>query len=241
MARAINNYLTPDEGLGNTLGNISSRIKNTVLSAGIPKTGINFHGLNILTRNTLASSNPIKSFMTGAGYLLKPSVAQDYIDNNLQGAADAIRSGLNLSIEDHNFMDNTIKSSNLPSKMSDFLHDTFSKQLFEQVLPALKIQKFQSITDDLVKSGVEPNEAKQTAAQTTNNIYGGQNIEAVARSRGFQNLMRNIVFAPDWLESTAKTGGNIVKAISDPRNPLGKTYRVMARNLIMGYIAERIC
>lgn len=238
LANVINNYLKTPEGPIASFANFASTVKNIVLSSGIPKTGINAHGINILTRNMLSANNPIGGFLTGSYYLVNPSAAERYLLKNSAQATFFVRHGLTLSTEEHAL---GVIEGNLAQKGLDKLLSVQSKYfevpLFNKIIPAIKTERAGVIFDDLSKHYPVEVAAKM-AAHITNNIFGGINWESFGRSRETQNIMRSVLLAPDWAETQIKLGKNITQSLLlKPRSPELKAYRIMARNLILAYTA----
>lgn len=245
LGELINNYLRGgSDTLLSKVANYASEIKNVVLSAGIPKTALNFHGVNILMRHTLASDNPITAFAKGLYYLARPSAAQKSVD--LELAERAVRNGLTLSTEDHamQIVERGMKKGifdNLKEKgISAVKFFGGEKELFEGVIPALKTSQYETIYDDLIKRGIDEKEAGQTAAKIVNNIYGGINIEEFGRSKDLQNFLRSSILAPDWAESNVRMAGGIIKGVFKPGSPEYKAYRTFLRNLILVYSGANV-
>lgn len=231
LASKINSVLGPAQD-GSTLekvANFSSGLKSFFLTGGIPKTGINMHGVSILARSALASDNPVSGFLTGAHYLANPKAAGKYLDENLALSPQAVRSGLKLSVEDVPFGERP-KPTTVIGKAQEALKTTFEDPLFQQVIPALKMQHWRTIRDDLTRS-MSPDAANKEASKVVNNLFGSINVEQLGRSKETQNLMRAVFLAPQWLESQVGVGKGVAKALLDPADPRGKAYQNIARNL----------
>jgi hypothetical protein len=231
LATKINSFLGPvdDKSALGKVADFSSGLKSFFLTGGIPKTGINMHGVSILARSSLASDNPVSGFLTGAHYLANPKAAGKYLDENLSLAPQAVRSGLKLSVEDVPFGARP-KPAGVIGKAQETLKTTFEDPLFQQVIPALKLQHWRTIRDDLARN-MTPDVADKEASKVVNNLFGSINIEQLGRSKETQNLMRAVFLAPQWLESQAGVGKGIAKALMDPSDPKGRAYQNIARNL----------
>lgn len=200
IADKINNYL--NDANFKWLQNVADRtstVKNRVLSFGIPSTAINAHGFNILARNVMASKNPIEGAITGIKYMINPDSALKYLDNNLSMAPEAVKNGLTLSANEFN---NVLEAPDtFRGKFGSVWNKLFEKGLFDKMLPALKLQKYQEVYDGFVKSGMPKDEAGKAAAKFTNDVFGGINWEELGRSKDMQNLLRVTILAPDWLQT----------------------------------------
>jgi len=237
LADLINNYLKNPDGPIEQLANYASRVKNIALSAGVPKTAINFHGFNILARNVMASKNPVEGFLTGVKYMIKPDIAEKDLIKNLPLAEFAVKNGLTISTEGHSIVEmERGQLKKLLGKAGELRKDWMEKPLFQQMIPALKLKHFKEVFDDLVSSGVNKKEAGKMAAKITNSIYGGINIDALGRDKNLQSLLRAGLLAPDWAETQVRTAGGILRSIANPKTPEYKAYRTILRNLAMMYL-----
>lgn len=242
VAEKINNYL--GDGMLAKPAKYASSIKNIVLSAGVPKTGINIHGVNILTRHVIAGKNPVKNFIQGTAYLLNPKYAEKAFKKHSNKAIEALKDGLIMTTEEHSLMPIEIEKSNNWAiegfrKMRHFHEENFEKPLFNQIIPTLKMEHYQVIKKDLMKS-MSAKKAGKQAATTVNNLFGGINIEELGRNKTTTNVLRSLVLAPDWAETQLKLGAGIVKALKNPRHPKGKAYRRVVRNLFGAYASLNI-
>lgn len=247
LADMINNYLySPANGNTfsralNGIANFVSRAKNITLSFGVPGTGINAHGFNILARHTLGGTggNPITRLLTGTKYMLHPGSAVAELDKTLETAPEAVKNGLTLSAEEHTALLN--QSETFAKSFGKNWNNLFEKPLFNKMIPALKLSSY----NELVKNGTDA----KAAAKLVNNVYGGMNWEQLGRSRDYQNFLRTIILAPDWAESTVRLGGNLGKSfVPTLQNgklgflggETGARYRTMATTILGSYVALNI-
>lgn len=226
LAEMVNNYLrNPQLPWLESIANYASRVKNMVLSFGIPYTGINAHGFNILARSTLSGRNPVMGFLRGAHWMVNPRSAERFVNANLKSAPKAVKNGLTFAVEDHRAL---TEDPGIVGKFGQTWNNLFEKPLFEKMIPALKLNYY----DDLVKGGMDEREA----AKVANNIFGGFNWEQVGKSKDMQNLKRALILAPDWLESNLRVGGNVAKSLFNWKSPAGSAYRRFAVNLTGAYV-----
>lgn len=235
LADMINNYLSTPEQSGTLQKNLSgiasfvSAAKNRMLSFGIPSTGINFHGFNILSRSYLEGG--VKGALKTAWYMVNPDAAAKYVEQNLTKAPDAIKSGLSFSTSEYA---NSLESSGLRTKFGNAWNNLFEKPLFEKIISANKLEGWSKLVQEYSKEMPE-DIAKKEAAKFINTVYGGINWEELGRSRDIQNLFRVAALTPDWLESNLKLGAGMVKGLLDIKNPAGKAYRRAFTNLVAAY------
>jgi len=81
-------------------------------------------------------------------------------------------------------------------------------------VPTLKV-----LTYGIQKSAGADSEA---AAGFVNNVFGGQNLTAIARSKTVQDVARLVALSPDWWESWANQVGSAVKGGASGR--MGRAY-----------------
>jgi hypothetical protein len=248
VARIVNNYLRmpvseldfrkPGAAM-QWFGDKASLTKNMAMSAGIPYTGVNAHGFNILARTVMG--NPKEAFTAGK-YLLNPKSAGRFLDEAMATAPWAVKHGLTLTTEGHE-MGVTGSTHMAGRAFQGFLKKQgamFEDPLFQNIIPALKLKHFNDMTHDMVRQGMGNEAAGKSAAEFTNNLYGGINWDAMGRSRELGNVMRIVTLAPDWLASNARIGQGMAKALLDPSNPQGRAYGRMARNIIGSYVAANV-
>lgn len=258
VAHVINNYLRDPSEMGggvlHALADAASLSKNMVLSSGVPKTGLNAHGFNILARNVM--SRGISGGIEAGRYLLNPKSAKDWLNENLKTAPAAMKDGLTLAVEDHpmdetgstgllknNAIEDKLQGTKIGvglDKMLAFHGKYFEDPLFKNVIPALKLKHFNEMKADFIKTGMDPRQAGQAAAHTTNSIYGGINWEAMGRSRTLQDLARATILAPDWFESNGRVGKGMAAALKDRKTPVGAAYANIAKNMIGAYVAANV-
>lgn len=237
LASMINNYLRePDprsaELLIQQIADYTSSAKNRLLSFGIPGTGINFHGFNILARSYL-DAGP-KGALKTAYYMVNPDAAGKYVEEHLKIAPEAVKSGLSLSTADY-LSPLERETQPLLSQFGKTWNELFEKPLFEKILTAKKLEGWQRVAKEYA-SFLPEEQAKKEAAKIINTIYGGINWEEMGRDRNLQNLFRIAALTPDWLESNIRLGAGIGKALLSPTDPLGKAYRRAMTNLVGAYI-----
>lgn len=237
LAEYINNYLDNPNNMTAKVANLGTDLKNIILSAGVPHTGINSMGAMTLVRNTLATDNPVKGFLKATQYIVNPASAEKVLNSSIDQIPDAVRHGLTVSNEDYKFIQPYLDEAVAgikggANKLMGVHSKLFEKDIFEKILPALKIQNYQSNLEHLLKSLPET-EAKQAAAEITNNFFGGMNLDFLLRNKDNQNWLRTLALAPDLYESQGRVGIGVVKSLFKPGSPALKAYRVYARNLVM--------
>ena len=260
VAGIINNYLEPPRGeiLGK-IADTASIAKNFALSSGIPKTGINAHGFNILVRNIMARG-VVKGGKEAGGFILNPKSAFKDLEKNLHRAPFFMKHGLKMTTEGFEFGESS--AATLTSRLDPVKHpiaskianplaagqekllklhgEYFEKPLFQEILPALKLRHAEDFFQELKGKGMNESAAARASSQATNDLYGGINWEAMGRSREVQNMMRAVILAPDWLETNARIGANLIKGFNNPNSPKGLVFKRVGKNLLAAYAAANV-
>jgi len=93
------------------------------------------------------------------------------------------------------------------------LVETISEGLWNRTIPMMKLSTYEMYA---------PKYGGKAAAEFANTVYGGNNLEAIARSRTVQDAMRLTMLAPDWTESWARLIGT--SALNTPTGEMSRQY-----------------
>lgn len=110
--------------------------------------------------------------------------------------------------------------------------EVFDKPLFEEMVPMFKLQQFKRNLSEMEKV-IKPATKKEywklgkEAATSANNFFGGLG----KGSRWDKEALKPLLLAPDWYERHVKMGTKIFQSLTNPRDPMGKTYRTFASNM----------
>lgn len=249
LREAIENYYTKPNKTMKWVADKATLSKNFAMSAGLPYSGVNAHGFNILARSIIGNPkeamkvgkyllNPRDAFLRLAGKTGETSPALDF--NAMKPTAEwAIKKGLTFTSEGHDI--NTVGSTNLAGKtIQGFLKkqgEMFEDPLFRQILPAVKLKHFNDMVEDLVADGLSRDLAGRQAARFVNNLYGGINWEMLGANRDLQNIARAIILAPDWLKTNVNLGKGTASALLSRNTEAGKQYRQVAVGMLGAYLA----
>lgn len=216
VARIVKNYTGEGSALLQKTAEFVSEAKQTILSAGIPKTGWNFHtGVNVPVRRIAAGKNPLSGVIDSVIWNTNPNSAKNYIDNVVpKDITDGLlKAGLSISrsADDLGYGFKPREGKGVISRARTAWDKLFSEAAFDKVLPAHKMKIGWETYQNALKKGLTQDEAFKVAADTANTMFGGVNAQALGRSKDFQNVLRTFLLAPDWLESNIKiakgTGG----------------------------------
>ena len=101
--------------------------------------------------------------------------------------------------------------------------ETIANRTFDQLIPYMKFTTYEMYA---------PKFGGRHAAEFTNEVFGGQNILAIGRSRMVQDAMRLAILAPDWQEGWARLVGNGLFNWGADK-PVGTMARIYWRNALV--------
>jgi uncharacterized protein YidB (DUF937 family) len=229
--------MTEKSDLLQKLADVSSGLKRSIMSVGIPGTGISPHGISEIARAGLGSDFG-KDTPKAIKYAIKPSEAVKSLERNKSqierltgGTKENPTSGLLKisAIEGTGEVDPN--ASKVWKTVREAHRSMFEKPLFEKMIPALKVEKALELEAYYKRKGIKPEEALQRATKDANNLFGGLDTEG--RSTTTKQIAQITLFAPDWLESQGRIAKGAAEGLLNPKDPRGKMYR----NIMLNYAA----
>jgi hypothetical protein len=229
--------MTEKSDLLQKLADVSSGLKRSIMSVGIPGTGISPHGISEIARAGLGSDFG-KDTPKAIKYAIKPSEAVKSLERNKSqierltgGTKENPTSGLLKisAIEGTGEVDPN--ASKVWKTVREAHRSMFEKPLFEKMIPALKVEKALELEAYYKRKGIKPEEALQRATKDANNLFGGLDTEG--RSTTTKQIAQVTLFAPDWLESQGRIAKGAAEGLLNPKDPRGKMYR----NIMLNYAA----
>lgn len=221
-AKIINNYLGEGSQLLAKTAEFVSNAKQTILSAGLPRTGWNFHtGVNVPARAVAASKNPFGAIVDSVIWNSNPKSALNYIEKVVpKDVTDGLlKEGLSISrsVNEGGYGFKPKPGKGVIAGTRNWFDKMFSEVAFDQVLPAHKLKVGWETYQKALKNGSTEQEAFRIGANTANEIFGGINPAEFGRSKDVQNLFRTLALAPDWLESNVRIAGKL-GGLTNPKN-----------------------
>lgn len=243
LAKMMGNYTMEGSKLLEKTAQFVAETKQTLLSAGIPKTGWNFHtGVNIPARAAAVRNNPFGAVVDSVVWNTRPSTAEKYITETVpkEITDGLLKQGLTIARStsggDYGFKPS--QGEGVIKGARNMFDKLFSEAAFDKVLPAHKLKVGWEAYGRAIKQGMSEDEAFRVGAETANTVFGGINTAEMARNKDFQNIARTFLLAPDWLESNIKIAGKTGKSLLTPAGWKDKTlapYRQFARNATFMY------
>jgi len=221
-AKMVNQYMSQGSPLLQKTADFVSRSKQTILSAGVPKTGWNFHtGVNVPVRAAAARRNPFGALVDSVIWNTNPKSAADYVEKVVpRDITDGLlKGGLNISRSEEGggYLFKPKEATKGIAGLQSGFDKLFSEAAFDKVLPAHKLKVAWETFNDALKNGATRDEAFKIGAQTANTVFGGVSPADMVGSKDFQNVMRTLLLAPDWLGSNIKIAGKL-GGLMNPKN-----------------------
>jgi len=240
LAKMLNGMFRNEEMLGLTEtafkfgATLSKTMQEIVLSAGIPRTNINFFTIGQLIKNLTAgegkaaiafirsnfNSASIKYFRKNAEYLEKMANQGIDIVKNVSRYDDIYKK----------FGD--VKGFN--KKIGFTWRSFFEQKTFKSFIPQMQTQTFKNVYDNALKK-MSAEEAEKLAGDTTKAFYGL--FENVGRGKGTEDVISTTFFAPKFREGIIMTLYNTGKSITtEIFNPAFRKNRKLIAGMMLGYV-----
>lgn len=213
---------------------ISKKMQEIALSAGVPKSNINFFSMGIAIKEMTSGNFKAISPFIRANFNNR---SIEYFKNNRSVIKDMANQGIDISSRVGNYADtyNTLASKWNNKEYSELFGASFDKlfneKTFGSFMPQLSIQTFKDASKKAINMGMSKEEADRFAGNVVRNMMGI--IEDTGRNKSTEDALSTIFFAPKFRESIINVFMNTIKAGSTEfRNP--EFYR--NRRLIAGMI-----
>lgn len=271
VAERLNRYLdspisSPIRDFFQKVAQVSTDVKNVVMSSGIPNTLFNAHGFNTAMRIAASKGSPMAALGEAAKVPFKllnsGEKYKKYLDDNLDDIARFQEAGGTFNIEDHPFK--IVEGETVPKDKKSFwqnvrdareshgttvgrnyaalrkIHEQlFEDPLFQAALPAWKLEFMKSEETRLLEKGIKPEEAVKLAAHSGNVLLGGINWEGDAGLKGdpqFRTALRIVFNAPDWAETNLRIAKGTMDWLKHPKDPKFQMYKHLVQNTFMFYV-----
>ncbi len=211
------------EAVVSFFGDLSRRAQEIALSAGVPKTSINFFSMGQLIKQM--TSGDFKS--VGAFFRANSDKASiEWFKKNQKYLQMMAEEGIDLGTTVASFpklYKNLVAKRNWKEWTGDTFDALFNEKTFGSFMPQLYTQTFKSVFDKAAKKMGEL-QAKRFAAETTRKMFGMTDF--TGRSRPTENTMSSIFFAPKFREgiinTLVNTGKSFTTKIKDPTYALNR-------------------
>lgn len=190
----------------------SRKAQDWSLSGGIPATNFNFFSTGqIIKEITSGNLSAIPAYLRANVDSLSIKWFEKNKDIIRMMAEDGFDVSKRLGGYQHAY-DGLLDDRSIGSKLGAGWDKAFSKKTFASFMPQLEIQSYKDTLAAALKSGLSEVEARKLAADTTRAFYGI--MEDVGRSKGTENLLSAVFFAPKFRESLVNTLFNTMKSVT---------------------------
>ena len=249
LARTLNEIFTSDANktfmgtISSGVATASRRAQELALSAGLPRTNVNFFSIGqVIKEMTAGNFKAVVPFLRSN--FNEASV--NYFKNNhkyLEMMADeGLRLGDHIGTLDNAYK-NIIAKDSIFKKFGIQFDKAFNEKTFGSFMPQMYTQTFKDIYSSALKKGLSESEAKLLAGDTVKNAFGL--MENMGRSKATEDALSAVFFAPKFREgiintltNTGKAGVDFVKNIGGLRgalNPALSKNRKLLAGMIVTY------
>lgn len=248
VAKVINNiFPNPDikgamSSILKNIGEASSMSQNVILSAGLPRTNINFFAIGQLNKELhTGNAKAVKAYIASNS----KSATVKYFNKHQQTLFDMAEQGIDITSRIGAFGKDTfgglLKEKEFTKALGFGIDKIFGEKTFQGFLPMMNVQLFEDVYKGAIKKGMTVDEAKVLAGNIVKKNFG-MNTDDFARSEKVRDGLKAVFFAPRFRESiinsltnTGKAGLNLVSHLGGLR---GKIDPNLSRNrrLLAGMI-----
>jgi hypothetical protein len=230
-----NEDLTFGESVFKGLSWLNRSAQELALSAGIPKTNMNFFTFGQL----------IKEITSGNLKAVVPFVRSQFNEKSIAYFAskqpilklmadEGIDIGSRIGTYSKVYK-NLLEKKTFTQWAGESFDKLFNEKTFASFMPQLYVDTFERAYNSGIKKGLNTIEARQLAGQTTKTFYGL--IENVGRSRLSQDVINSVFFAPRFRESLINMLVNTAKSVTTEfRNPAYKLNRRFLAGATASYV-----
>jgi hypothetical protein len=254
LAKALNNLSRNEDSMGfgemvaSKLSKTSKFMQEVALSAGFPKTDVNFFSIgqlikNLTARTGQATTRPLGAFRSAgkdiAAFIRANSDAASikWFESKASVISKMAEQGIDISGRVGQYRDmfkNMVASKTWAQHLGQKWDNVFQKKTFASFMPQLYINTFEETYKTALKQGMADDTASRLAGEVTKAFHGL--TDNVARAQGTQDALSAVFFAPRFREGIINTLWNSGKSLtSQLRNPAFKKSRELAIGIALTY------
>lgn len=213
---------------------LSRRAQELALSAGIPKTTVNFYAM-IQTLKQMTAGN-VKAIVPFVRANFEKASAEYFIQKHptiMKMASNGV--DLGNTIADWNKLYKTsLNSRIIGDTLGESFDKSFNEKTFNSFIPQLQIGIFEQAEKRFLSRGIPADKAAQMAADTVRASEGL--IPDLGRSKLTKDTMTAIFFAPRFREGIIRTTANLFRGITTEfNNPAFYMNRRLIAGLALTY------
>lgn len=240
LAKALNGLyrdemnLTFGQTLAKNAAKASKFMQELALSAGFPGTDVNFFSMGQLIKEvTSGKVSAIPAFIR-ANF---DSATIRFFEEKAPIIQKMAENGIDITDRVGNFRDaykNMVAKKSFGEALGHGWDTAFQKKTFASFMPQLYTNTFEGAYKGALKKGLTEEAASKLAADVTRNYHGL--MENVARSKGTEDALSSLFFAPKFREGIINTLLNTGKSLTtELRNPAFNSNRRLAVGMALTY------
>ena len=243
LAKMVNDYFRDEAALGfgqkvaKGLGTASKTLQEIRLSAGVPKTDINFFAVGQVIRNLVAGdTSSIPAMLRGN----IDSASLSYFRKNAPTIQKMANNGIDLGarITDKDYTTlwkGLMSNKSFKEKIGLTFGKTFNEKTFASFLPQTYIETFkQAEKRALTKLKMSAEDSAKFAANATRAFHGIST--PLIRGKTTEDVLAATFFAPRFREGIIRSLGNTLRSVTtEIRNPAFYKNRRLALGMVLTY------
>ena len=254
LAKMLNGMFRDENALGfgeqiiKGIATASRKMQEIKLSAGIPKTTGNFFAFGQAIKSLTTALGHVATLdFPGASNELKStyafiransnSLSAKWFEKNQPYIKMMADNGIDLGNRIGQYQDvykNLSADKGFKLVLGKRWNSWFNEKTFASFMPQMYTQTFKDVYKSGLKKGLTDTEAQKLATETTQKFFGL--FENAGRSKGAEDLLSAVFFAPKFREGIIRTLWNTGRSITtDIRNPAFQKNRRLALGMAITY------
>lgn len=226
--------LTFGQSLAKGIATTSKTMQEIALSAGIPKSNVNFFSMGQTIKEvTSGNLKAIPAFLRAnfEGPSLKYFI--DNKDTLVKMASQGIDLGGRIG-QYGTVYKNMVEDKTIMEQLGNAWDKAFNEKTFGSFMPQLYTQTFKDAEAKALTQGMTAEEAQKFAGEVTKNAFGL--VDNVGRSKTTQDVLSSAFFAPKFREGILNTLANAAASVTtEIRNPAFYKNRRFVVGAILSY------
>lgn len=249
FAEIINGQLTELKDLGITglavkgIANTSKFMQEMALSAGVPKSTLNFFTIGQAVKAMTAGDIKMAvEVLTRSNF---NPLSIKYFTENADVIKQMANQGVDISKRIGNYKDvyetlgDKFKRKEYRDLIGSTFENLFNEKTFASFMPQMQISNFKQVFEKGIKQGMSKEEAEKFAGEVTKKFFGI--FEDVGRSNQTNDGLTALFFAPRFREGMINVLANTGKSLTtELRNPIYYKNRRLAMGMAITYAAYNL-
>jgi alkylated DNA nucleotide flippase Atl1 len=216
----------------------SKFMQEVALSAGVPKTSVNFFAIGQAIKALTAGDVKMAGEVLLRSNFNKASIK--FFQDNANVIKEMASEGVDVSkrLGDYKDMYETLSDKLAKKEYKNAIgvafSDLFNEKTFASFMPQMQISNYKQVYAKAIKDGMSPEQARKFSADVTRKFFGL--FEDVGRSEGTNDGLTALFFAPRFREGMINVLMNNIKSVtSEFRNPIYYKNRRLVLGMALTY------